>query len=189
MSVREDVAACRRRCSSCCPRPSAAVDAVRAAARRAAFHRGLDLAAHGHGVAARLLVNDDQGRRLALVGASLRRSVWLPSDTLGHVAQADLFARRRWSRTTMSPNCRGRGDLRRHGHRIGVGRAVGQRARPRTARRGRCRPASRWRPSPRRNRRCRSISARRAAATPAWRTRPAPMIETLPTPSIFSSSF
>ena len=92
---------------------------------REAFHRGLDLAAHGHGVAARLLVNDDHGRRVALVGRAY--AVGLAAERhLGDVAQADLFARGGGPHDDVG-ELLGGGDLRRHGHRIGVGHAVGRR--------------------------------------------------------------
>ena len=100
------------------------LDAVRKPLREA-FHRGLDLAAHSHGVAARLLVNDDHGRRVALVGRAY--AVGLAAERhLGDVAQTDLFARGGGPHDDVG-ELRGGGDLRRHGHRIGVGHAVGSR--------------------------------------------------------------
>ena len=95
---------------------------------REPFHRGFDLAADGHGVAARLLVDDDHGRRIALVGRT--DAVGLASERhLGDVAQTDLLARGGRAHDDVG-ELFGGGDLRRHGHRIGVGHAVGSRFGP-----------------------------------------------------------
>ena len=91
-------------------------------------HFGLDLVAHGHGVAARLLIDDDKGRGLAFEERAY--AVTLASERyVGHVAQADLFALRGGHDDDVA-ELLGRGDLRGHGHRIGIGGAVGRRFGP-----------------------------------------------------------
>jgi len=87
-------------------------------------HRRPDLLAHLHGVAAGLLVDDDHGRGLALEERA--HAVALAAErNLGHIAQPDLLAFRSRDDHDVA-KLRGGGDLRRHGHRISIGGAVGR---------------------------------------------------------------
>ena len=116
--------------------PHAGVDALRAVHDRRGFdavgetlreprHGGLDLVAHGHGVAARLLVDDDERRGAAL---EPRADAVAPAAEryFGQVAQPDLLSRGGGPHEYPA-ELLGRGDLRRQRHRVGVGRSFGGR--------------------------------------------------------------